>query len=325
MKPHHHRLLSGSLVLALLFASGASHADKPRHRDTQPSLAQSLKGEAKEAYSSAELLMNNGDFSGAVSKYQQAYDLSKDARLLFDMAVAEKSLHAYARMEKHLEQYLREAGSTATAEDKAAVDTALGAIKNLVGSVTLDVAPAGATVSIDGQAAGKAPLDGPLMLDLGTHTLLVEADDFEPSTQTFEVQGGATRSLHISLVERAHGGHLIVTSDAEANVVIDGQTIAKGRFDGALSTGAHDVRVTAPGRLPYQASVELHDGETRTLDVTLRAEPHVGAPLWPWIAGGAVVVAGAAVGGYFLFKPHDTTTPVPDGTFGPPVRLSAFK
>ena len=39
------------------------------------------------------------------------------------------------------------------------------------------------------------------------------------------------------------------------------------------------------------------------------------AALWPWIVGGAVLAAGAAVGGYFLLKPSDTVTPVTPGSF----------
>jgi len=47
--------------------------------------------------------------------------------------------------------------------------------------------------------------------------------------------------------------------------------------------------------------------------------------VWPWVVGGVVVAAGAAVGGYFLFRPHDQTSPVPNGTFGPPIQLSVAR
>jgi hypothetical protein len=39
------------------------------------------------------------------------------------------------------------------------------------------------------------------------------------------------------------------------------------------------------------------------------------AVVWPWVVGGAVALAAAAVGGYFLFRPHDSTSPNPTGEF----------
>jgi hypothetical protein len=315
------RVLCGaSIVLCSVLAASPSRADKPRRHEAPPALAQSLTGESKEAYLSGELLFTNGDFNGAVAKFQQAYDLSKDPRLLFDMAVAEKGLHAYARMERHLEQYSRETGPNAAPEDKAAVDAALAAIRNLVGSLTVDVTPPGATVTVDGQPAGTAPLEGPLLLDLGAHVLVVQKADFDPITKAVDIKGGTSSSLSIVLVQKVHTAHLVVSSEAGATIVIDGQAASGERFDGPVTPGSHDVRVSAPGRLAYRVSIDLRDGETRMLDVSLHPEAH--APVWPWIVGGAVLAAGAAVGGYFLFKPHDETSPVPDGSFGPAVRLS---
>ncbi len=314
---------AAALACALLLAAPAAHADKPRRVAAQPPLAQSLQGDAREAYRSAELLFNNGDFSGAEAKYQQAYDLSKDPRLLFDTAIAEKSLHAYARMQKHLEQYLREGATTVTQDDKTAVDAALAAIRNLVGSLALDVTPPAATVTVDGQPAGTAPLSDPIVLDLGSHTIVVQKTDFETATRTVNVPGGTSSSLSVALVKKVHTAHLMVVSEPGSTIVVDGELPANERFDGVVAAGTYDVRVTAPGRLPYDASVDLHEGETRTLDVSLRGESH--GAVWPWVVGGAVVAAGAAVGGYFLFKPHDQTTPVPDGTFGPPIRLSVAR
>jgi hypothetical protein len=89
---------------------------------------------------------------------------------------------------------------------------------------------------------------------------------------------------------------------------------AKERFDGRVTIGSHEVEVTAPGKTAYKAGVDLHDRETRTLQVTLKGEAR--APLWPWIVGGTVLAAGAVVGGYFLFKPSDHVEAPPSGDLG---------
>jgi serine/threonine protein kinase len=69
------------------------------------------------------------------------------------------------------------------------------------------------------------------------------------------------------------------------------------------------------GKKPYEVHLQLASKSSRTLQVTLQDE-HRGATLWPWIAGGAAVVVGASIGGYFLFKPAQEPGKAPEGKLG---------
>jgi hypothetical protein len=247
------------------------------------------------------MLFENGDFPGALAKYRQAYEQSKDPRLLYNMALCERNLRAYARTQGLLQRYKSESGAALSAEQNASIDAALSAIQNLVGKVTLSVSEAGATVTVDGETVGAAPLPAPLVLDLGKHAVSVRKGGFEPAEQSFDVAGGGATTLAFKLVAHALVAHLTVAAEDAATVVIDGKTLARGRFDGPLAPGTHEVSVTEAGKTPYAEQVELRDGETRSVEVTLQDEKHANA-IWPWVVGGAAVAAGAAVGGYFLFK-----------------------
>jgi hypothetical protein len=277
----------------------------------EKSLSESLHGAAKDAYQSAELLFNSRDFRGAIAEYQQAYDLSKDARLLYNMAIAQKELREYARMQASLVRYKVEVAASISPEDQAAVDSALAAIQNLVGRVAVNVNIAGAKITLDGESVGNSPLATPLVIDLGKHTLSAEAPGFEVGTKSIEIAGGTETSVALVLVPEVKTGQLVVAAEPSSTILIDGNVAAQERFDGKLPAGAHEVRVTAQGKVPYKAEIDLREKETRTLQVTLLNEGH--GTLWPWIAGGVVLAAGAAVGGYFLFKPKDETIPVPTG------------
>lgn len=276
-------------------------------------LANSLEGTAKDAYKSAKLLFHNSDFAGAAAKFQQAYDLSHDARLLFNVAICEKNLRQYGAMEGLLERYARESGGL-SGEQKTAVDDALAAVKDLVGSIALTVDVEGATVTVDSQSAGTTPLGAPLILDLGKHHIEVSKSGFETTKKDIQVTGGASESISLPLLREVHDGRLLITAEPNTTISVDGKVVGADRFDGRFPSGSHEVAVTETGKVPYRADVEIHDRETRTLDVTLLREAHAGAPVWPWIVGGAVVAAGAVVGGYLLFKPQDSTKPVPTGS-----------
>ncbi len=316
-------VLAGCLgLICTLATSAVGLASAAESTKPAAPLGESLAGTAKDAYVSGQILLNNSDFAGALKKYGQAYDLSKDPRLLFNMAVCARSLHSYAQMQSLLTRYAREAGTAMTPEDRIDVDNALAAIRNLVGAVRLTVTEAGADVAVDGLAVGATPLGSPLVVDLGTHKLSVTKPGFQPADWTVDVKGGAAVTVAITLVPQRHVAQLTVSADENALVIIDDMPPAKGRFDGEVPTGAHSVHVTEPGKVDYRAPMELKDGETRTLQVTLESEQRHGA-VWPWITGGAAVVAGAVVGGYFLFKSSPASAPPTTGNFAT-VQLSAF-
>jgi len=321
------RLFVSVAIVASVFASNPARADHPGGHGTaskrQVPLAQALSGPAKESFEAAQVLVNNGDFSGAYAKFGQAYELSKDPRLLFDMAVCSRNLHDYAHMQGLLLRYEREAGESMSTDDRAGVESALATIRTLVGSVKLSVSEPEAAVAIDGERIGTTPIDEPIVLNLGKHTLSITKEGFTPIERALDIAGGSETPLGLSMVVQRHVGRLIVASDDGATVVVDGQSAARGHLDVQLPSGPHQVQVTEAGKRPFQSQVDLRDDETRSLDVTLESESHSGR-IWPWIAGGAAVAIGAAVGGYFLFKPGEQTTPVPPGKTGT-FQLSAWR
>ncbi len=320
-------LSAGAVVaLALLASPAAAQPAAPAPAPASPAapppadappaapLSDSLQGAARQAYETAKLLAQNRDFGGAFAEFSQAYTLSKDPRLLFNMAICQKELHHYALLRVYLEKYLHDGVGIATADSLASAQDALTAIKPLVAALQFNVNEPGADVSVDGESVGTSPLTSRVSVDLGKHQVVVKKAGFDTYEQSVETPGGTEAVISVSLVAQRHVAQLVVGADADATVVIDGKALGQGgRFDGSVSSGAHEVYVTAPGKRAYEAQVELRDGETRTLQITLEAEGRGGGSAWPWVLGGAVVVAGAAVGGYFLLKPGDTTTPVPNG------------
>jgi hypothetical protein len=289
-------------------------------------LAQVLSGPAKDAFDAAQILVDRSDFAEAYSKFAQAYDLSSDPRLLFNMALCEGRLHDYARMKRLLARYEREGGPTLSDEDRQRVGEALTKIESVVGTVQLAVSEAGSSVLVDGELAGTTPLPEGLILNAGDHTLSVQKPGFLPVTRPLNITGGTATTMAVELSPQARDARLVLATDEAAIVVVDGQTVSRGRFDGVLSPGVHDLRVRAVGKVGYHARVDLHEGDTRTILVTLRDERHP-RDLWPWIVGGAVVTAGAVAGGYFLLKSPDRSpeaTPAGAGPF-PTVSFNSLR
>src|SRR5690348_11091354 len=73
-------------------AAPTEPAATPSEPSAQLPLAESLTGEAKAEYESGKLLFEHGDFAAAAVKFQHAYEVGKDPRLLWNVAAAEKQL-----------------------------------------------------------------------------------------------------------------------------------------------------------------------------------------------------------------------------------------
>src|ERR1017187_2124530 len=84
-----------AIALVVPGVPGAGGAQTPAARANP--LAQSLPADARRDYDAGKLLFEDGDYATALLKYQAAYDSTHDARLLWDLAVCDKSLRHYAR------------------------------------------------------------------------------------------------------------------------------------------------------------------------------------------------------------------------------------
>jgi len=314
------RVACSGLVVAAL-CDGPARAEPPpaaapSARGT-PSLAESLTGQAKEDYETARILFENGDNAGALVKFQHAYDLSTDPRLLWNMAASEKNLRHYVRVLRLIEQYLRDGNGLVSDTQRADAAAVLRTVHSLVSEVRVTVNEPDASIYVDDVLAGTSPLANPVLVDLGDHRLRVSKAGFREQVLPQHIVGATEVSVTVSLEREARGGRLAVVAGANDRIQVDGAAVGVGRWEGPLSAGTHGVRVTADGMTPYSNDLALHEGEARSLDVTLRRESSGISPVW-WIVGGVVAAGGLGLGGYFLFRSSPAApAPVSDGTISP--------
>jgi PEGA domain len=307
-------------------ASASSAAPAPTPAAMPPGtsakpLSESLTGPAKSEYEAAKLLYGDGDFAGALLKFQQAYKLSSEPRLLWNVAVCEKNLRHYAKVLGLVEQYQKLGASVMTAQDQKDASDLVAAVKAFVSNMTVKVNEPDAAIFIDDEAVGSSPLPKPVVVDMGSRRLRVTKPGFKDFEDQQPVSGAGDLEVSVTLEKIVHEARLTVAAAQSDTIALDGKTVGTGRWEGKVPSGGHSLRVSAPGMRSYQAELSLADNENRNVGVTLEPEPRSGLPMWVWIAGGAVV-AGAAVGGYFLLKPG--TAEPPSGSISPNVVPTLF-
>jgi hypothetical protein len=302
-------------------AGAATPSGAPEAPSTaaQTPLSDALTGEAKADYESAKILFIDGDNGGAVVKFKSAYEKSKDPRLLWNIAACEKNLRHYSKALTLVRRYVQEGASSISEQDKAEAQDLIRVMEPLTAKVRVNVNAPGAEVSIDDEPLGTTPI-APVVLDIGGHKVRVRKAEFEEIVKDVTVSGGAAEMIvELALVPLVHEGRLTVRASPESAISIDGKVMGSGVWSGALPSGGHTLRVTAPKMQAYQSEVYLQDKEQRELPVTLQPEPSKGMPLWVWIVGGGVVAGGLGLGGYALFSGGGNTYEGPSGNLSPGV------
>jgi hypothetical protein len=162
---------------------------------------------------------------------------------------------------------------------------------------------AGAEVFIDDKLVGKVPLEKPLVLKAGSHSIKVQKRGFTPHIDTITVRAGQQKELEVDLVPS--GGVVKVSCNVRrAQVLMDGKPIGKTPFDGDVSPGKHKLEVVATGKLRDSRLIEVRAGEELKLEVVLKDVPppivkkdkSLLGKWWFWTGVGAVVFGGVTVG-----------------------------
>jgi hypothetical protein len=267
-------LVAVGLVASLLASPVYAQRGVPAHPPARP-LAQSLTGTAKAAYDAGRVLAADGDFAGALVKFKAAYDESHDPRVLWNVAFCEKNLRRYAKVVATLQRYEAEGGALLTDKDRKDARDLITTIEPFTTKMTIHVNEDGAQIFVDDELVGTSPLSGPVVLDIGERRVKVTKDGFAPFERSTPVGGSAAVSLDVALQKVVHQGRLVVKAPAGSTIFLDEQEVGKGALDQVVSSGGHQLRVTAPGMRPFRSEVVVQDNETRSVDVVLdrEAEP----------------------------------------------------
>jgi PEGA domain len=199
------RTASKLLVLALLTVPAAHAAEKSSKpaasEKAQRPLAELLTGPALDAYLKGRDLFDAGDVVTGHAKLSEAYELSKNPRLLWNMAACSKSSRNYARAIDELTHFLEDGREVITAEQAKRAEEVRATLYSLVAAATLQVTPAGAKVTLDGEPASRGA--GPYYLELGKHELRVELEGYKAETRTLEVKQTKPFTVEVALREDA--------------------------------------------------------------------------------------------------------------------------
>jgi hypothetical protein len=139
-----------------------------------------------------------GNFSEAKSFFQQAHQLSPNARTLRGLGMTSYELRRYVEAIDHFQAALASSERPLTPQMRSEVTQLLHQARSFVTKLTLTVTPPDAEARLDNRVLARDQ-DGTILLDPGTHELVVEAPEHETITRSIRADGGEPLSLTIAL------------------------------------------------------------------------------------------------------------------------------
>ncbi len=208
--------------------------EKPKSfRDELPEIARSDWDLATTAYGAKS-------YAKACPGFRRVYELSKNPKVLSNLAVCEKDAEHFVKAVEALKLQKEVGRSALSAEDLAAADRAISVLEKFTTQVTVDVAAdpratrsvTGAKVYIDDEEqVGTVPFMKAFPIDQGQHKIRVSKEGFKDAIETLVLKEPKTVKLVMEQTsfERATVSVRVdgIPAGAAASVSVDGTVVCK--------------------------------------------------------------------------------------------------
>jgi hypothetical protein len=285
------RLVAFSVAMAVVGPAMSARAEEPRYTETTTPKKTADESDLKRKGDDA---LVNGRPADALAAYKAAYALRPDAALVYNIGRAHQALGEYPAALEQLEKF----EETASPEVRARVPglpTLLATVRAKVAMVAVTVDVTGATVRLDDRVLGTSPLSGPVRVNAGVVTLVVEKSGFFTYQRVLSLTGGSISTSDVKLASKETKGIVNVRSPiAGAQVALDGKPEGNVPIEIIVTPGSHELVLTSTGYRPTNSSVAVAAGETKTVDLTLESERPIYKKWWFW-TGIGVIAIGATI------------------------------
>jgi hypothetical protein len=282
------------LALSLNSAPVLAQSEAP----AAPPASEDRKQEAERHFQHGLALARDRSWDAALAEFTASRELYPTRAATRNAAIALAQLRRFAESYEMYEVLLRDFGASAPRDQVESWRVEMAGPAAQTGEIVIAPTQLEVSVLIDGRLRGFTPLERPIRVNVGTHSVRFEKIGFEPVESVDTIAGGQRKLLSPRLRQLTDVGVLVVreASGAKLTVLVDGAPAGTTPSTLRIAPGAHYVELRGEGRLGTQPSSATVRGAATTtlvlkaaiLDAELRVEP---VP-----SNAAVYIDGVAVG-----------------------------
>jgi hypothetical protein len=254
-----------------------------------------LSDTARELFVKGVKAYEQGKWDQCRAALLAAYAIKRHAQIAGNLADCELKLGKHRDAAEHAWFFLHALRPDAPAERRAGAQAQLKEAQQKVVTLRITIDVAGAEVIVDGQSVGKAPLEAPVFVEPGRHT--IEALRAEGAARA-TIEAGRGESRDVALVLTKTQGLDGSGGGVSKPIVIGGATVSGvALLTGAVLLGVSAAKGSTASSLREKVQktggcVDASAGDCAELDSAARSKAALGnAGFWTLVGGGAVGVA----------------------------------
>lgn len=221
---------------------------------------------------------NEERYDAALAELARAYELAPAHQTLYNLARVHAALGHAVEATRAYERYLQEAGEEIDARRRREAQAALDEQRARVGHLMVRVDVSGATIAVDGVDVATTPLNVPIPLSAGTHTVEVHAPGREAVRRAVSIAGQTEERLEVSLREEVipRGNLRVVSAIPEVQITVDGEPVGVTPLTSTLPlrAGTHTVTAERAGYRSEERQVSIEEGAEVELRFDMRRSPN---------------------------------------------------
>ncbi len=246
---------------------------------------------------------NDGSLNSALAEFKRAYELTRDYRLLYNVAQVQAERHDCVRAIETFADYLRQGGGAISKERRAEVDEETARLRQRVGEFWVSANVPGAEVWVGDHLAAKLPLRSPVLLNAGQAVIRIAHAGHKSLHREIEIAGGDRVRLEVHLEVESSGVSASVSEPSRDNTWLWGSLAATG----ALTAGSVIFGFLArDANRALDAWMNLYPSNSSGIQ-DARATLRMDAMICDVLAGGAVLGAGLSL--YLALSPESPKSP----------------
>ncbi len=274
------RRIALAVSLTLVLPTVAVSVPRTAWAQVRKPIRDSLPLEARGHWDAGVALAQRKNWDGARSSFKAAYDVSKNPRVLFNLAVSEKELGRFAAALDYFKRELAEGKGQLSPDEESEIKAAIAGLEKFVAHVTIDVSEKDAEVFINDDKVDSSKLPGPVTVQIGTLRIRAVKPGFAEASQSISPAGGdkANVTLKLQPLVKTSRVNISVVGPPNAIVKIDGKEVGPAPYAGQVPVTAdpHQFSAEAPGYVTTTQSALVREGEVMNLTLQLAPEQEKG-------------------------------------------------
>ncbi len=198
-----HQVTVWSLVILISMIPCGSEARtkrrKRKHQNENISKADTARSQALKLVKIGVRLLRTGYYVGALDKFQKAYELYPSPKIFFNIAQTQKELGRYVKAIQAYEKFLEKAPKDTAKDLLVLAKERINDLRKDIAVLKIEISQPNAQVTVNGTPYGTSPLNDPIRLMPGAHTLVIKKKGYNTEAMDVKLNPGQTISRRVAL------------------------------------------------------------------------------------------------------------------------------